>query len=96
MSVSEKHVAMQTSNERDRIEAVADEIRRYLITHPQSCDTLEGIADWWIAQQRLYEAYEVVGKALELLVEKGVVQINDTPDHGAIFSLSGKRSGEGK
>ena len=55
------------------IAAIADEIIRYLDTHPKAADTLEGITKWWVARQRYYESAEKVQKALEFLVVRELI-----------------------
>ncbi|WON73529.1 hypothetical protein [Nitrosospira sp. Is2] len=50
----------------------------YLHAHPSAADTLEGIVQWWLPH-RLYEMEkEDVGKALDDLVEQGVVEYIST------------------
>jgi hypothetical protein len=53
--------------------SVAGQILGYLIDHRSAQDTLEGIAGWWIPQQRLKCELEQARRALEELVEKGFV-----------------------
>ena len=52
------------------VRRVASEIERYLERHPNAMDTLEGIAKWWISQQRYEEALRTVHMALDYLVTK--------------------------
>lgn len=49
---------------------VAERILRYLRAHPEAKDTLEGIAEWWLAQDKITHAVEQVAEALAWLVEK--------------------------
>lgn len=58
----------------DNVLIVSQEIVRYLDKKPDAAETLEGITHWWIAKQRLEEAEEVVRKALEYLVDEGVLE----------------------
>ncbi len=44
-------------------------ILHYLRDHPQAKDGVEGIAQWWIGEER-----EIVEKALALLVNEGVIE----------------------
>lgn len=55
------------------IERISDEIQRYLQKHPNAADTAEGITKWWLTRQRYEEAAILVRKALESLVERGVI-----------------------
>lgn len=44
-------------------------ILRYLEAHPDALDTAEGIAKWWV-----YADGKTVEKALQKLVQKGILQ----------------------
>lgn len=49
-------------------------IEKYLQSHPDAMDSFDGIMGWWITQQKLHESAYSVGFALDILVEKGVVE----------------------
>ena len=53
-------------------------ILHYLRDYPSAKDTIEGIAKWWIREE-----VEVVERALELLVDEGVLE-----QHGLIYQLA--------
>jgi hypothetical protein len=57
-----------------REEALAQLILGYLAECPQSMDTLEGIAEWWVMRQRIRLEVQAVSKALEQLVAQGVLE----------------------
>ena len=59
--------------EESRIAQLRDEILKYLGTHPQAADTVEGIANWWLPRQRYEEDIQKVQQALDGLVERGLV-----------------------
>ena len=59
------------ASQRVRVESVAREITEYFRANPNAGDTVEGIANWWVAQQRLKNSTSLVQKALEFLVQKG-------------------------
>lgn len=63
-----------------RVEALSRLILDYLQKNPGASDTLEGIASWWLEQQRIEQLVEEVAEALELLLKKGTV-------------IAGKKSG---
>ena len=52
-------------------DTVASEILAYLAHHPQASDTLEGIVEWWLLQQKIEYQTRVVRDALAELVERG-------------------------
>jgi hypothetical protein len=50
-----------------KIVAIAGEIDRYLEKHPNSADSLTGVARWWLTRQRYEDALEDIQAALEYL-----------------------------
>ena len=52
---------------------LAEQIIRYLDSHPEAADGPEGIAMWWIPRQQHKESVEKVNKALDYLIDEGVV-----------------------
>ncbi len=58
---------------RDRDEQIAHAILAYLAEAPDAMDTLEGVTEWWLLRQRVRDDMESVGRALETLVEQGVI-----------------------
>jgi predicted transcriptional regulator len=52
---------------------IGKEILTYLVEHPEAQDTVEGIAEWWLLEQRIREQISVIEKALSELVDKGFV-----------------------
>ena len=65
---------MDEKNSDDEIVIIAEEIRGYLEKHPNSIDTLDGVANWWLLRQRYESAVEKVKKALEYLINIGVLE----------------------
>ncbi len=55
------------------VENVARDLSRHFFNNPEAGDTLEGIADWWVARQRRSNALGIVRSALEHLVDEGKV-----------------------
>jgi predicted transcriptional regulator len=45
----------------------------YLIEHPDSSDTLEGIAQWWLLEQRIKPRIAMVKEAVDELVGMGLI-----------------------
>jgi Fe2+ or Zn2+ uptake regulation protein len=46
----------------------------YLKKNPEAGDTLEGITRWWLERERIESSVDKVIKALESLVEEGLVK----------------------
>ena len=55
------------------------EILRYVSAHPQSAETPEGIARWWLPRQRFEDAVEAVWTALDELVAEGRLERHVLP-----------------
>jgi hypothetical protein len=73
-----------------RVEALSRQILDYLQKHPKAGDTLEGIATWWLEQQRIEQLVEDVAEALELLVKKSVIIAQKKPDGNTIYKIKKK------
>lgn len=53
---------------------MAAAICAYLEEHPLATDTIAGIADWWIARQRIRAEVEKVARVVEYLTEMGMLE----------------------
>jgi hypothetical protein len=54
-------------------ESIRRGILRYLARHPQAQDTIEGIVEWWLLEQRIVDANTEIEKVLEKLVAENLV-----------------------
>jgi len=73
----------------ERVQAIANEVERYLTDHPQAADSVEGIASWWLARQRIHYELEMVRSALEHLRHKGVVlKTGERGKDGVVYRLN--------
>ena len=73
-----------TKDEED-IKRVAQEIERYLVSHPAAADSLEGVAKWWLTRQRYQDALVIVEKALDYLIASGRVVKTKKSDGTCIY-----------
>jgi len=64
-------------------EIVSREILRYLLSHPNARDTLQGIIKWWTKEFTFEEIYE----ALADLEARGWIQIWHLPSGGTLYGL---------
>ena len=67
------------------INELAETILRYVATRPDARDTLDGICDWWIPQQRYVDAKSDVLAALELLNVRGQVESRTGADGQMLY-----------
>ncbi len=56
---------------------VAHLIEEYLRSHPEAMDSFEGISKWWVTRQKMHESTCSVTNALNILIEKGVIEKTD-------------------
>jgi Fe2+ or Zn2+ uptake regulation protein len=59
---------------------VAVQILRYLNEHPEAADTASGILEWWLLKQSISEAEDVVGQALDMLVDRNLINFVTSAD----------------
>lgn len=64
---------------------LAAEIASYLRNHPDAADTVEGVAQWWLARQRYESALPRVEQALEHLVATGQATRRRTADGTVLY-----------
>lgn len=64
---------------------VAETILRYITVHPDACDSLEGVCDWWLVRQRRDDAKCDVAGALAYLVAAGMIAVSDGPSGRPLY-----------
>lgn len=64
------------------------EVLDYLHNNPNSGDTLEGIARWWMMRQRLSESVDAIQTALEQLKREGAVFERKTTGGRTVYFAS--------
>ncbi len=73
---------------------VARLVLKYLSRNPDAKDTREGIATWWLRQQQIDDAIQTVHRALDLLVQRGLIVEHRAPDHRSYFTINHERLDE--
>ncbi len=74
---------MVADKQNDLVRRTAISILTYFRTHPHAQDSSSGISQWWV-----HEEVMTVGKALELLIQEGVIEKD-----GKLYRLKRNRSG---
>jgi hypothetical protein len=67
---------------------IADQILAYLVKHPEAQDTLEGITEWWLLEQRIRSAVEEVDGALHNLVADDLLLKRQCADGRTYYGLN--------
>jgi hypothetical protein len=52
---------------------IADDVLSYLLSYPEAQDTVEGIAEWWLAEQHALRTLTAVRHAMADLEARGFV-----------------------
>jgi hypothetical protein len=73
---------------------IAYEILGYLAEHPDAQDTLDGIVEWWLLEQKIAQQKAFVEKALDELVAKGFVLKRTGKDRRPHYRMDRRRHGE--
>jgi hypothetical protein len=68
---------------------------RYLRANPQACDTIAGIAAWWLQPRTAPSSPELVGAALAALVASGEVECAFGPDGQKVYRAARPAGREG-
>jgi hypothetical protein len=68
--------------------AIASDILAYFDEHPQAQDTLEGIVQWWLMEQRIKQVISGVKSALSELVREGLVLEHEGADGQARYGIN--------
>jgi Fe2+ or Zn2+ uptake regulation protein len=66
--------------------AIAREVEAYLTSHPAAADTAQGILRWWLPRVRVEESAAALQRALDVLVERGVVVRREVHGGGIVYS----------
>ena len=64
---------MNNAHQSREVSRVLFDILAYLADNPEADDTIEGITQWWLLEQKIRRQIPVVEKALTELVKKGFV-----------------------
>jgi hypothetical protein len=70
------------------------EILAYLAEHPNSQDTLEGIAEWWLLERQVVQRVGEVKEALDELVAGGLLIERAGADARSRYRVNSAKLGE--
>jgi hypothetical protein len=67
---------------------ITDDVLAYLVEHPQAQDTMEGIVEWWLLEQRIRNAVADVEVALRDLVSHDLLVARQCSDGRTYYGLN--------
>lgn len=70
---------------------ISREILAYLTEHPDAQDTLAGIAEWWLLEQKIRHKTDEVKKSLSELVDKGFIVECDGKNSHTYYRINRKK-----
>lgn len=70
---------------------IAEEILGYLVARPEAQDTLEGIVEWWLLEQKIAVQTARVRDALAALVADGLIIERQAGGSRSLYSLNRRR-----
>ena len=70
---------------------LGNNILAYLVDHPKAQDTLEGIVEWWLLEQKITYETARVQEALSELVNRGMILEKKGPDSKTRYRINQKK-----
>ena len=70
---------------------IARSVLTYLAAHQDAQDTLEGIVEWWLVEQRIVEQTASVRETLEELVSAGLLLAREGAGARTFYRLDGQQ-----
>ena len=78
---------MRFGENKEKREA-AQYILGYLLDNPDASDTLDGIMEWWLLNQKIRFETRIVFQAVTKLVADGLIVEQKGPDSRTIYSVN--------
>jgi Fe2+ or Zn2+ uptake regulation protein len=75
----------------DKRSETAQAILEYLHEHPDAQDTLAGIAEWWLPEEKTKARLAIVKAALHQLAAEGLVLERRSKDSQTHYRINGQR-----
>ena len=75
----------------DKRSDIAQAILEYLLEHPDAQDTLGGIAEWWLPEEKTKARLAIVKAALHQLAVEGLVLERRGKDSQTHYRINGQR-----
>lgn len=75
-------------SQHDTTAEVTLKLLRYLDQNPNAADTVDGILEWWLPKQSIYEEEKVVKRALDELVKRNLILATRASDDRRHYRLN--------
>jgi hypothetical protein len=72
----------------------AQQILTYLVNHEGAQDTLEGIVEWWLLEQKIRTRMAEVETALDYLISEGLILVRKGIDARVHYCMNNRRQEE--
>lgn len=72
----------------------AQQILTYLVNHESAQDTLEGIVEWWLLEQKIRTRMAEVETALDYLVSERLILVRKGRDERVHYCMNHRRQEE--
>jgi hypothetical protein len=66
-------------------------IEAHLAAHPQAADSVDGVAEWWVARRGVVASREEVEEALDTLVRQGRLRCVRLADGNTLYCSAPQR-----
>lgn len=74
--------------------SIERDILSYLLAHRMAEDTIEGIVDWWLLEERIRRRTIEVQKVLDKLVEENLVLVRRAKDSKVRYGINDQKINE--
>jgi hypothetical protein len=70
---------------------LAQDILSYLLTHTAAEDTVEGIVEWWLLEEKIKRRTKEVQKVLDALVVESLIIARESKDSKTHYRINKRR-----
>jgi predicted transcriptional regulator len=70
---------------------LAQDILSYLLTHTAAEDTVEGIVEWWLLEEKIKRRTKEVQRALDELAAEGLIVARESKDSRIHYRLNKRK-----
>jgi Fe2+ or Zn2+ uptake regulation protein len=71
--------------------SIRQDILSYLLTHTAAQDTIEGIVDWWLVEERIKRRTKEVQKVLDQLVAEQLIIARKSKDSKTRYRINQRK-----